>query len=82
MSFVPALGFKSLTPLYQTVVDVLCRDDHIKRLVAQSIHGQNMQILDVACGTGKLVKLLAQQQECCSITVSQFKLNRSIECSE
>eukprot|EP01104_Vermistella_antarctica_P006700 TRINITY_DN173_c0_g1_i1.p2 TRINITY_DN173_c0_g1~~TRINITY_DN173_c0_g1_i1.p2 ORF type:complete len:226 (+),score=44.29 TRINITY_DN173_c0_g1_i1:3-680(+) len=68
-SFVPALGFKPLNPFYQTVVDVFNRDTHVKQLVLECIEGgRNLEILDMACGPGKLVAMLAAQQQCCRIT--------------
>src|SRR3989338_4923174 len=67
-SFVPALGIGALTPLYQFVVDVFCRDDHVKRVVLDMVEGERMEILDLACGTGKMVDLLARQQSCCRVS--------------
>lgn len=67
-NFVPALGVAVLTPLYQVVVDAFCRDTHIKKLVVSQLKEQhNLKILDIACGTGKMVKMIAAQQKCCSI---------------
>jgi len=70
--FVSALGqgrfLRWATPLYQTVVDVFCRDDYVKSLLLEQIEGENQQILDIACGTGKLVRLLALKQTCCQVT--------------
>jgi len=65
--YVPALGFKALTPVFQFVVDVFCRDTYIKGLILQQVQGENLKLLDVACGTGKFVKLLAEKQRCCHI---------------
>merc|ERR1711916_112942 len=66
--FVPALGVAALTPLYQVVVDAFCRDTYIKKLVVSQLkESRDLRILDVACGTGKLVKMIAAQQKCCSI---------------
>jgi len=66
--FIPALGVSVLTPLYQTIVDVFCRDTHVKKVILSCIEGKkDCRILDIACGTGKLVKMLAQQQDCCFI---------------
>ena len=65
--FVPALGVAALTPLYQVVVDAFCRDTHIKSLVVSQLkESRDLRILDIACGTGKLVKMIAAQQRCCS----------------
>ena len=66
--FVPALGVGALTPLYQIAVDTFCRDTHIKKLVVSQLQGKrHLRVLDVACGTGKLIKMIAAQQMCCSI---------------
>jgi ubiquinone/menaquinone biosynthesis C-methylase UbiE len=68
IDFVPALGVGALTPLYQIVVDAFCRDSHIKKLVVSQLNEKrDLKILDVACGTGKLVKMIAAQQPCCFI---------------
>jgi ubiquinone/menaquinone biosynthesis C-methylase UbiE len=66
-TFTPALGFHILTPLYQTIVDIFCRDSHVKNTIVSSVAGRDMRILDIACGPGKLVRLLAEKQACCQI---------------
>ena len=70
--FVPALSVEALTPLYQTVVDLFCRDSHVKSLLAARVQADRAndpkKILDLACGPGKLVALLAAQQPCCEFT--------------
>ena len=64
----PALAYHWATPLYQSVVDLFCRDTFIKSLVVSRIHGQHLRILDIACGPGKLVSMLANKQgNCCEI---------------
>lgn len=66
--FVPGLGFHWATPLYQSVVDLFCRDTYIKSLVVSRISGQHLRILDVACGPGKLISMLADKQgSCCEL---------------
>ncbi len=65
--FVPALGYHVLTPVYELVVKIFCRDKHVKEIVLQKIHGQDLHILDVACGPGELIKQIATQQECCRV---------------
>lgn len=72
-SFVPALAFHWATPLYQSVVDLFCRDTYIKSLVVSRVHGQHLRILDIACGPGKLVAMLAEKQgACCDIIGADF----------
>jgi len=67
-AFVPALAYSSLTPFYQMVVDAFCRDSYVKGLVTSKIEGENLNILDIACGPGKLVRLVAEKQQCCTVT--------------
>merc|ERR1712137_957331 len=67
-SFVPALGYGALTPLYQITVDLFCRDSHFKELVVGKIEGEHLKILDIACGPGKLVRMIAEKHSCCMVT--------------
>lgn len=74
-TFVPALGIRAPPEIYEAVVDLFCRDDFVKQqLLARvaaahtDVGGVPLHIVDVACGPGKLVRMLAEQQSCCSIT--------------
>lgn len=60
-SFVPALGFDLLTPLYDPLVRLALREDEVKRrLVEQAGIEPGMTVVDFGCGTGTLVKLLKE----------------------
>ena len=77
--YVPALGFKTLTPMFQFVVNVFCRDSYVKGLVLEQVEGENLHLLDVACGTGKFVKLLAEKQRCCNIVAMDIDSEMTAE---
>ena len=54
-SYVPALGFHSLTPFYDAVVGATTRERTFKtELIAQANIGSGQTVLDLACGTGTL----------------------------
>jgi len=54
-SYVPALGFHSLTPFYDAVVGATTRERIFKtELIAQASIGSGQTVLDLACGTGTL----------------------------
>lgn len=74
--FVPALAYHWATPFYQSIVDLFCRDTYIKSLVVSRIHGHHLRILDIACGPGKLVSMLADKQgSCCEIIGADLDVN-------
>lgn len=53
--YVPALGFRMLTPLYDTVVGLTTRERAFKEaLLEQAGLAPGQQVLDLACGTGTL----------------------------
>jgi cyclopropane fatty-acyl-phospholipid synthase-like methyltransferase len=60
-SFVPALGFDLLTPLYDPLIRLALREGEVKRrLVEQARIAPGMTVVDFGCGTGTLVLLLKQ----------------------
>lgn len=53
--YVPAAGFHWLTPLYDPLVALTCREDAVKgRLVAAADLRPGLRVLDLGCGTGTL----------------------------
>lgn len=53
--YVPAAGFHWLTPLYDPLVALTCREDAVKgRLVAAAGLRPGVRVLDLGCGTGTL----------------------------
>jgi ubiquinone/menaquinone biosynthesis C-methylase UbiE len=61
--FIPALKFHFLTPLYDWVVKWSSREVLFKqRLIQQAGLTDNLKILDVGCGTGSLLYMLANKQ--------------------
>lgn len=62
-SFVPALAFDWLTPLYDPIVRVTSRETAFKsRLLAQAAPGPSERILDLGCGTGTLALEVKHRQ--------------------
>lgn len=60
--YVPALGFRWLTSIYDPVVQLTTRDSFFKQcLIAQSQLDDGMQVLDLASGTGTLSIMIKQQ---------------------
>jgi ubiquinone/menaquinone biosynthesis C-methylase UbiE len=60
-TYVPALGFDLLTPLYDPFLRLLMRDQALKqRLVDQASIRPGAAVLDVGCGTGTLAILVKQ----------------------
>lgn len=59
--FVPALGFRALTPLYDRLIALALDEATLKRrLVEQARIETGMRVLDLGCGTGTLALLIKQ----------------------
>jgi cyclopropane fatty-acyl-phospholipid synthase-like methyltransferase len=57
--FVPALGFHSLTRLYDRLIAATLREDRFRRrLVGQARVAAHQRILDLGCGTGTLAIMM------------------------
>jgi ubiquinone/menaquinone biosynthesis C-methylase UbiE len=57
--YVPALGFRWLTPLYDAVLAATLNEERLKgRLVAQGAVRPGQRVLDLGCGTGTLAIML------------------------
>lgn len=63
-SFVPALGFRWLTPLYDLLLALTLREGQFKRrLVAQASIPRGAHVLDLGCGTGTLTAMITQAHQ-------------------
>ena len=68
-NFVPEAGFHWLTPLYDPLVALTCRDETVKkRLVEAAALRPGQRVLDLGCGTGTLA--LRAKGACSGIEVS------------
>jgi ubiquinone/menaquinone biosynthesis C-methylase UbiE len=60
--YVPALGFRALTPLYDAVVRFTTRERRFKQaLLDQAGLASGQEVLDLACGTGTLTVWAGQR---------------------
>lgn len=61
--YVPALGYRVLTRLYDPVVALTTREQTFKRrLIAQAALRPGLEVLDLACGTGTLAIWMQQAE--------------------
>jgi ubiquinone/menaquinone biosynthesis C-methylase UbiE len=61
--FVPAAGVDWLLPLYDPMVRLLVREEHVRgRLLEAAEIGEGARVLDLGCGTGSLVAMLKRRQ--------------------
>lgn len=59
--YIPALGYNSLTPLYDAVVRLTVREKKFKKaLIEQANFADGQRVLDLACGTGTLAVLIKE----------------------
>lgn len=69
--FVPGAGFHWLTPVYDSLVALTCRDRTVKaRLIATAGIRPGLRVLDLGCGTGTLALLV--KRECPEADVTGF----------
>ena len=67
--YIPALGLRALTPLYDPVLRWLFREDHLKqRLIAAASIQPGHHVLDLGCGTATLMLMLKQAQPHLALT--------------
>lgn len=67
--YVPALGFRWLTPYYDAVVGLTTRERSFKQaLIKQARFEPGQRVLDLACGTGTLAIWIKQHQPQADVT--------------
>ncbi|MGD9728818.1 MAG: class I SAM-dependent methyltransferase [Nitrospiraceae bacterium] len=67
--YVPALGFRWLTPYYDAVVRTTTRERSFKQaLIKQARFDPSQRVLDLACGTGTLTIWIKQHQSQAEVT--------------
>jgi ubiquinone/menaquinone biosynthesis C-methylase UbiE len=67
-SYLPALRFKRLTPLFDGLVLATMRESAFKRaLVEQARLEPGLRVVDLGCGTGTLALLIKDREPGCSV---------------
>lgn len=67
--YIPALGFGSLTPLFDVFQKWAAREETFKpQLTAQAKIQENLNVLDLGCGTGTLALLIKKSQPSAKVT--------------
>ena len=62
-SFIPALGYRRLTPVYDPLIRWVMREGRFKnRLIDQADVRPGMRVLDLGCGTGTLAIMVKRRQ--------------------
>lgn len=68
-SYIPALSFHSLTPVYDLLLQWVMQEQRFKRLLVEQVNiGYAYQVLDVGCGTGTLTRMLKRMYPDAMIT--------------
>ncbi|MFC4989595.1 methyltransferase domain-containing protein [Saliphagus infecundisoli] len=58
--FVPALGYRILTPLYDPILHITLREKKWKSATVERLSLEDGEVLDLGCGTGTLTVEIAQ----------------------
>jgi ubiquinone/menaquinone biosynthesis C-methylase UbiE len=67
--YIPALGLRVLTPLYDCVLRWFFRESELKeQLVAAAGFAPGQRVLDLGCGTGTLMVMIKQAQPLVRVT--------------
>lgn len=67
--YIPALGLRVLTPLYDPVLRWLFREDELKQhLIAAAGLAPGQHVLDLGCGTGTLMVMIKSVQPLVALT--------------
>jgi ubiquinone/menaquinone biosynthesis C-methylase UbiE len=67
--YIPALGYSSLTPLYDPLMRAFMREEEIRPYFLERMAlSPGMRVLDVGCGTGTLALLIRQNHRDVAVT--------------